>query len=633
MNSLIVMLAVPYVVAALRYRAYAESLANGTVLDWALSRITAAAPPDALLVVGCQTLSERQLLQAACGNPSAIILCLEGPTEIHQYHSLMTRYSGQHLAVMGLSHALGPRHLLSTIVTLHEMAGTELTRATHSTFSEALYVVRRSLLATLLHNDSRQLSCRSLTAAVQQLPSNDSTLVGSGETCSRVDIDVTALCGGDAYRWPEAISLVSAGDVRLLRKVLADRGPGLSTSSSLVSDWKRAIIETNASGSSRQRPCSTHSRRTSSSPTRILFASNSAAFTGAQQSLCHLISGLDRTRYEPLALVSYHGAFTEALARRGVRVICPESYFASTTSANLDFARGIMRDCDPDILHANHHIGMPLVCAAACADVPLVQHVRIQSPRDLRDQIHAADAVIAISEFVRQRLRELDIDPDKVDVIRNGVDIAAFTPRFDQQHAARLALGIPSAEFVVIMIARFMPIKKHDVVVRAVGKLRRAVGKGYLVLIGEIDNQAEYAHHILDLINSEGLSSHTQLIEFVSDTRSALHASDVLTLPAEHEPSGRAPLEAMAVGLPVVVSDSGGLPELVVDGQSGIIVPCGNAGRLAEALCRLAKDPHLTRLLGLAGAKRVAEGLTAAHCAQQTMALYERTLLKRGRSR
>ncbi len=104
-----------------------------------------------------------------------------------------------------------------------------------------------------------------------------------------------------------------------------------------------------------------------------------------------------------------------------------------------------------------------------------------------------------------------------------------------------------------------------------------------------------------------------------------LAAADVVVLPSRHEGLGVAALEAMAAERPVVASRVGGLAEVVVEGETGVLVPPGDVPRLAAALARLAADPGERVALGRAGRARVLARFTAATMAEGTLACYERT--------
>ncbi len=125
-------------------------------------------------------------------------------------------------------------------------------------------------------------------------------------------------------------------------------------------------------------------------------------------------------------------------------------------------------------------------------------------------------------------------------------------------------------------------------------------------------------------VRTLGLDANVRFLGRVDDVASVLAAADVLVMPSRQEGLGVAALEAMAAGLPVIASRVGGLPEAVVDGATGLLVPPADVPALAAAIARLAADRALARRLGAAGRARVRERFTMAGMAAATLAVYRR---------
>jgi glycosyltransferase involved in cell wall biosynthesis len=619
----VLMVRAPHAQASVHYRAYIERLESGTVLDWVFRRLWAALPPGLRLICVCDTDTERDRVRAATNvdEPTEIVSA-SAPSEAHLCRLVMDRYELRRLAVAHFCHAIAPARLIRNLVSCHKIAGADLTSTTDATFSGVLFVVESSLVNEVLSAGLPNLPTDFVSKAkLLWYTKRQSAPLIRG--LSWLGIVPDHVLGIHASEWPEKVSLESARDVDILREALAAT---TSANGHLLDAWKQAAIGVRQSRLSAKCVKTVYRVNRRSGRRRILYGSNASGFTGAQQSLCHLIGALDRTRYEPLALVSNSGTFTDELLKRDVVVICPEESIASGDPENVVRAKHVLETYSPDLIHANHNIGMPLTAAALAAGVPLVQHVRVQAPRALGHQIYTADAVIAVSEFVRQRVAELDVDLRKVEVIWNGVDLEQFDSVQHDAESFRTAWGIPSDEIVVTMIARMARNKRHDVVTSAFGRMRFATGRGHLLLVGGPDGDWAYYHAVRAQIEREGLLGHVVLVEFIADVRSALRATDILAIPSSDEPLSRAALEGMAAGLPVIVGDEGGTKEVIDHGRTGFVVRCGDVANLTTVLCELAEHPERRAAIGRAAAEYVRNTLTARHCAMKTMDLYERVL-------
>jgi glycosyltransferase involved in cell wall biosynthesis len=616
---------VPPVLAAVRYRAYNEKLVSGSVCDWVVSRHRQSAAQGWRVVYLCESVREQEYLAQSCAESESLeTLVVHAPDELHLCRDAIERCRASTLIVCGFSHAIAAPSFMRCLVQCHHSISAEMTDVIDSTFADPLFIIQSTLLAHLL---------------VAPMPDMPGTVVQRAVSLKAIHRHNPALARDfkwtrisavkqlklAASRWPERIALQSARDIEILREALAD-DQFQNPSGSFIEAYKRGAI---AVRHQRLRRRTTAKRRQSviqRRPIRILYASNGSAFTGAHQSLCHLIGALDRAKYEPFGVVSFSGTFVDKLRERGVTVTCPEQAIGDGDLENFVFARRVLADCSPDLIHANHNIGMPLTAAALAARIPLVQHVRVQTPRDLKEQIHVADATIAVSHFVRERLAELDIDLGRVEVIWNGVDTDQFKPDVAQKVPARQQLGVSPDEFVVAVIARMDKSKRHGTVIDAVRLMREANGRGHLILLGGLSGDRTYFHGIRRRIEEQGMIEHVTLIDFMPDVRPVLYASDALALVSEDEPLSRAVLEAMACGLPVVVAESGGTKEVVAHGQTGYVVPLDDVQRLCDTLSKIAANPGLASSIGGAAASYIQRSMTAAVCANKTMEVYERVL-------
>jgi glycosyltransferase involved in cell wall biosynthesis len=230
----------------------------------------------------------------------------------------------------------------------------------------------------------------------------------------------------------------------------------------------------------------------------------------------------------------------------------------------------------------------------------------------------AVDRVIAISDGVRAALLQAGVLADRIRVVPSGVDVDAFAGVAPgTREATRTAWGIGPDATVVMVVGALERRKGHAVLLDAARRLRPARTDVRLVFCGDGGERAALEASAADLAGSVIFAG------FHRDVAACLAAADVVALPSLHEGLGVAALEAMAAGRPVVASRVGGLAEVVVAEDTGLLVPPNDAEALAAAIARLAADPALRARFGAAGHARVVARHTMARMAEGTLACYE----------
>jgi glycosyltransferase involved in cell wall biosynthesis len=223
-----------------------------------------------------------------------------------------------------------------------------------------------------------------------------------------------------------------------------------------------------------------------------------------------------------------------------------------------------------------------------------------------RGLARASGKVVAITDSLRRFLVEtVGLQTSKVETIHYGLD---EPPAAWGENAAD---GVPRDARIVLTVARLTAQKGVDVAIRA---LRSLPDDTHLVVLGEGPDRAVLEHLAADL----DVASRVHLPGRVPDVAAWLSRAAVLAHPARWEGFGLAVLEAMLAGLPVVASNVSSLPELVVDGRTGYLVPPDDADALAAALARALEEPSL----GAAGRARARAEFSVARMAERTAALY-----------
>jgi glycosyltransferase involved in cell wall biosynthesis len=191
------------------------------------------------------------------------------------------------------------------------------------------------------------------------------------------------------------------------------------------------------------------------------------------------------------------------------------------------------------------------------------------------------------------------IPREKIRVIQNGLDPLPFERA--QRGRIRPALGIGQEETVLVCVANIRPAKGHEVLLDAAHLLKWESFSFSLWLVGDGDLRPA----IEAKVRASDLNQHVRLLGRRADIPDILADADIFVLASHWEGMPGAIMEAMAAQLPVVATRVGGIPELVVEGETGLLVPPGDAAALATALKRLLTNPDLRRRMGQAGHQRI----------------------------
>jgi glycosyltransferase involved in cell wall biosynthesis len=203
-------------------------------------------------------------------------------------------------------------------------------------------------------------------------------------------------------------------------------------------------------------------------------------------------------------------------------------------------------------------------------------------------------------------------------VVPSPVPTAALRAAAPSRAAARARLGLADDAYVVAGVGRFVPIKGFDLLVAALPELVARVPGAQLLLIGDGAERGALEARAAAL----GVADHLHLGGAGSDVIGLLPAADVLAAPSRNEGMGRVLVEAMALGLPVVGTRVGGIADVILDGQCGLLVPPEDPGGLAEALVELGLDRARRVKLG-EGARPRAEAFSTPVAAAAMRAVYD----------
>jgi glycosyltransferase involved in cell wall biosynthesis len=221
------------------------------------------------------------------------------------------------------------------------------------------------------------------------------------------------------------------------------------------------------------------------------------------------------------------------------------------------------------------------------------------------------EVYISNSRRVADDLVAFGFPRTKIRVVPTGIDVDACGPC--DRDGAREALGFGLDERLVVCVANLRPVKNHGMLLDACARLWGQGAEFTLLLVGT--GPAE--ERLQRIVRNASWGEHVQFAGSVPDVSGLLAAADLFVLSSHSEGLSRSVLEAMAAGLPVVATDVGGMRELVVPDDTGLLVPPEDSEALSRALERLLGDPGLRARMGAAGRTRVATDFDIATVARQ----------------
>lgn len=335
------------------------------------------------------------------------------------------------------------------------------------------------------------------------------------------------------------------------------------------------------------------------------------------------------------------GEFTELLKPESVPVIQLPMARTYHFHRAWQFAR-FLRVWRADLVHCHSAVTGSILArlGAKMAGVPFINHVHIENKFSDLSWIRAiqvwldnltacyADVIVAISEHTRRSLISQGIPSNKICLIRNGIRVVTES-NGKSANQARAALGIDDESPVVGMVARLCPVKGQREYILAAHQIRNEFPDAMFVIIGEdIELDGYYRHELERLARHLGLDDCVQFFGFRHDAAQLVNGFDVFVLPSWIEGLPVTVLEAMAAGKPVVATSVGGVPELVMEGETGLLVPPRDPERLAEAIADLLHHPDVAHRMGMNGCARVRECFSQSEMLKQVMALYEAHVTK-----
>lgn len=368
---------------------------------------------------------------------------------------------------------------------------------------------------------------------------------------------------------------------------------------------------------------------------------------GAQENTFHTVRLHDRTRFAPTLIAGYahgpEGSIEAAVQEAGVP-ITREPWLVRNPSPLCDLITlqrltAHFRRERYDIVHTHtSKAGWLGRIAAHRAGVPIIVHTPHGNIFDgyfpapvtrafVWMERHAARRTHRIIELtpvgVEEHLAEDIGQREQYRVIFSGIDTAPFEAAITAREQTRATLGVPPGALLIGGVGRLEPVKGFTHFVEAACRMADAQPNAVFILVGDGSQRAQLERQ------AAPLGSRFRFLGLRQDIPNLMAALDILTVPSLNEGMGRVLLEAGAAGIPVVASRVGGIPDIVDNGETGLLVPPKDAKALAAALMELAQQPERRRLMGDTARAKVVPHYSLESMVRQIETLYEELLDER----
>ncbi|MGB8522182.1 MAG: glycosyltransferase [Candidatus Acidiferrales bacterium] len=367
---------------------------------------------------------------------------------------------------------------------------------------------------------------------------------------------------------------------------------------------------------------------------RVLHVIDSLDVGGTESQMVQVVLRLDPRFYDvTVATLRAGGPLTKVLEGAGIRIIeFPKRRTMLSVQAAYQLIRmaWFIRREKIDVVHAHDlWANLMAVPAAWLAKAPVI----ISSQRNLAtlswytpsrkkviQRIHRmATRVITNSEAGREFvIKEFEIPPKQVHVLHNGVNSERFC-RIESDRRKSFPALKSNAKLIINVANMNREVKGHTVLIEAARTICDAIPEVVFVLIGD----GPLRPRLEEIVQSHGLADHFLFMGHREDLPDILSCGDLFVLPSLAEGLPNSVLEASAVGLPVVATSVGGIPEIIDDSVTGLLVPPRNPQALAKAIVQILKNPQFAAILARAGQERVRTAFSFEQALARLNSLYE----------
>ena len=365
-------------------------------------------------------------------------------------------------------------------------------------------------------------------------------------------------------------------------------------------------------------------------PLTICYIIDDLGLGGAQRQLVTLVKALPRARYAPqvISLSTEKRALEAEIRRMGVPLtIIPQSGFCAP-GAWIALYRAV-RALHPDIVQtwlftadlygrlAAWMAGVPVILSAVRSVEPDKPAHYVMADRLLRRV--TTGFTVNVSAIGKVLAAREGVEPSRIATVYNGVDLTRFNPAISDG-AVRERLAVEPQAPLIGIIGRLAPVKDHATFLRAAALVAPDEPSARFVIVGD----GPLRGALEALVARLNLRDRVRFLDSQADAAAVFAALDVVVVTSRYEGCCNVILEGMAMAKPVIATSVGGNPELVVSGETGLLVPIEDPEHVAQAIRGLLQDPDRARAMGRAGRRRIETSFTLERMVAASEQVYER---------
>jgi len=356
---------------------------------------------------------------------------------------------------------------------------------------------------------------------------------------------------------------------------------------------------------------------------RILHVDTARGWRGGQNQVLLTALGMAARGHE-VAVACRAGSELEARARAAGVAVRAVGFRGDLWPPAVSALAALLRQEKPRLVHLHdpHAVSAGLLARRLAGNVPVVATRRVDFPLRgslSRAKYRACDRVIAVSRAIHGVLVAARLAEERLRLVPEGVRDRTPLPG---GRALLAELGVPEGSPVVGNVAALTGHKDHATLLRAAARVVAERPEVHFVIAGD----GERKDALLALRHELGLQEHVLFTGFRHDLDTLIPAFDVFCLSSSLEGLGTSLLDAMAFARPVVATAAGGIPDAVVDGETGRLVPVGDAQALAQALLGLLANPEQRSEMGARGRQRFLAEFTDDRMVEATLRVYAELL-------
>ena len=356
---------------------------------------------------------------------------------------------------------------------------------------------------------------------------------------------------------------------------------------------------------------------------------------GAEKDLLSYLELLDRNEFCPHVVCPEAGTLKSEVEKFHVPVVSsplpPWRKLRNTLQHPWAVWKlaNIFRQWKIDLVHVNDYWWVPIAyLAAKKCHIPVVVHIRqqIEPVRIQQYWLNKPDRLFPVSKDIESVLHSMAVEPNRVQLAYSGIDVNHFCIVEDRE-AFRQRYGLREDQPVIGTVANLFPRKGYEYLIEALVTVKEEYPDICCFIVGE--GSESYQEQLIALVKEKKLDSNVVFAGFQENVFEFLNAFDVFVLPSILEGFGIALLEAMAMSKAIVACKVGGVPEVIKDGVTGILVPPKDSGALAVALMKILGDNQLKSRLGISARKIVETKFTHEVAMKRIQVLYHEVIVDR----